>query len=89
MNVNDMSDRQLAQETLERCRRIETRVVRGLEQLGAEPVISRPSWRDGVVYVPSPEASLASCLATVPDSWPPGKPVEVYCKNDYLTTIAH
>ena len=59
----------LAQESVDRTRRIETRLTKYLAHLGFETGARKPVWAGGVVEVPSPSTSLVDCLSVVPDAW--------------------
>jgi hypothetical protein len=60
-----------AKEILDRCRRIETRLTKFLEQQGFDTETRRPVFHSATstLDVPSPEVSLKDCLAAVPQHW--------------------
>jgi len=64
-------------ETLDRVRRIETRLTKYLEHIGFATGAQRPTWVDGVVMLPSMDCSLRDILATVPRDWNPAYVVRV------------
>lgn len=69
-------------ETLDRTRRIETRLTKYLEQTGFDTGIQRPTWGDGKISVPTPACSLRDCLAVVPSDWPVDEEIEIFVGDD-------
>lgn len=85
-----MSDqRDQMQEVLDRMRRMETRLTKFLMTMGFDTETHRPLWRDGTIHLPSPSASLKSCLEVIPDSWPTGSAVHVSHAGKTLVTLIH
>jgi hypothetical protein len=72
-------------ECVDRCRRVETRVTKFLEEQGFDTGVQRPVWGStGYVDLPSPAVSMKDILATVPADWDRDEPVRVLHKGDTL-----
>jgi hypothetical protein len=65
-------------ETLDRARRIETRLTRWLESQGLDTKISRPIWRHGIIHIHSIDTALRDILNAIPQDWNPDDAVMVY-----------
>ena len=63
-----MSAEEDIHEILSRCRRMETRLTRGLEALGVNTEAQKPIWNaaDGSVHIPSLYASIKDIKAVIP-----------------------
>lgn len=59
----------VVQETLDRCRRIETRLTRYMAAQGFDTQSQQATWNDGTVEVPSVAIALIDVLAVVPENW--------------------
>ncbi|MGH6812372.1 MAG: hypothetical protein ACREDM_08520 [Methylocella sp.] len=64
-------------EIADRVRRIETRLTKYLEVRGFDTQTQRPSWHDGVIYIPSSDCSIKDCLSAVPADWDKDQEIEV------------
>lgn len=64
-------------ETLDRVRRIETRLTKYLEHIGFTTGAQRPAWHDGTIVLPSMDCSLKDTLAAIPHDWDPLRAVYV------------
>jgi hypothetical protein len=63
-------------EVVERCRRIETRLTKFMEQEGFDTQVARASWlNNGTVNVPSLAISLKEILLAIPDGHEGAVPV--------------
>lgn len=65
----DKTDREIIKETLDRTRRIETRITKWMEQQGFDTGVQRPIWHKGTIIIPSLSVSLKECLEVVPIEW--------------------
>lgn len=75
-------------ETLQRLRRIETRVTEVAIAMGVGQGAQKPEYRSGYpgkIILPSPHASIASILEALPDR-SVGE-VDVFVGETYLTTL--
>jgi hypothetical protein len=68
-------DRANLQETIKRCRRIETRLTRFLEAEGIQTGIQRPYWTGGRILIPSPMITIDAIVQCIPAQWPTAVPV--------------
>lgn len=59
----------LVQESVDRTRRIETRLTKYLTSIGFETGAKRPEWVDGAIEAPSVATSLADLLSVIPEGW--------------------
>lgn len=88
-----MSLEQMARETLDRTRRIETRQASHLESIGFNTKTQRPVWyEDGSVVIPSMDCSIKDILAAVPPDHHDrlendDTDVIVYHKSTYVMTF--
>jgi hypothetical protein len=74
-------------ETLERVRRIETRITKIGNSLGIDVGGGKPVWHpEGRILLPSPNCSLGEVLKAIPDS-ERDNDVDIYVAGDYLATI--
>lgn len=55
-----------AQEIVERCRRIETRLTKYLESQGFETQVRRPFWNGQAVVVPAAHCAVSDMLSAIP-----------------------
>lgn len=74
-------------EIMDRCRRIETRLTKYLENQGFDTKVRRPEWDDGDIIVPSLTVSMQDCLSVVPHDWSPENPIPVVHKGRVLMVI--
>lgn len=74
-------------EIMDRCRRIETRLTKYLEQQGFDTRVRRPEWDDGDIIVPSLTVSMQDCVSVVPSDWDVNEPIQVVHKGRTLMTI--
>lgn len=81
-----MNNEAMLKECLDRLRRVETRLTTFLEASGMVIQVERPTFKDGVVYVPTPSVSMRDCLAVVPEEWY-DKRVLVKHKGDVLAIV--
>lgn len=78
----------MEQETLDRVRRIETRVTKIGNHLGVDVGGGKPEW-DRVnerVVLPSPNCSISECVKVIPPQFN-GRLVNVFVDDEYLTTL--
>ena len=68
----------------DRCRRIETRLTKYLEDRGFDSQTSRPEVKDGALHIPSPACSLKDILDALPAD---GLVYDVFVHGDLLATI--
>lgn len=80
-----MDTQAMVAEVMDRVRRIETRTTKLAHGLNVDVGASKPEWRNGRIYAPTPNCSVADCLAVVPDSW--SEEVEVYVRDELLMSI--
>lgn len=59
-------DNSIAQETLERTRRIETRLTKLSVAMGVHTQAQAPEYKDGKIYLPSIHTSLKEILDALP-----------------------
>lgn len=76
-----MNNAEQMKEIQDRLRRIETRLTKYLESVGFETNIRRPTFRDGMIVVPSLMTTLADCVNVVPDGWDKGEEIFVEHKH--------
>lgn len=74
-------------EIMDRCRRIETRLTKYLEQQGFDTRVRRPEWDDGDIIVPSLTVSVQDCVSVVPNNWDLAEPIQVVHKGRTLMTL--
>lgn len=78
----DASLQEMARETVDRARRIETRLTRYLSAIGFETGVRKPTFtfvdETPAVDAPSPAVSLADCVAAIPDTFPHDEDVPVF-----------
>lgn len=72
-------------ETLQRVRRIETRVTQLLIAQGIHTDAQKPIFNDGSLHVPSIHCSLKEIIDSVPRNW--HGPVGVFVGTDQVLTI--
>lgn len=73
-------DRANLLETVQRARRIETRLTRLLETEGIQTGIQRPWWMDDRVMIPSPTTTIDAIMKCIPENW--SSTVQVVLKED-------
>lgn len=73
-------------ETLQRVRRIETRLTQLLIAQGIHTDAQRPIFNEGSVLVPSIHCSLKEIVDSVPGNWQ--EPVSVFVGTDRVATIS-
>ncbi len=83
-SVSELSDRDLIEETLERARRVETRITKLCQFLGFDTNTKKPHWsaEQGTVIVPTDACSLRDILAASPED-----EFEVWHKGRYVITL--
>ena len=86
--TKDLAVTDQTQETLDRARRIETRLTKYLEAIGFETGARKPVWNGDGVEVPSPATSLTDCLAAIPEGWDDELEVPVTFRGQVLGYIA-
>jgi hypothetical protein len=74
-------------ETLERVRRIETRLTKLLNHFGLNPGVEKPRWEDpDIIRLPSRKTPLDTILDVVPVNY--GKEeFDLYIGSDYVATM--
>jgi hypothetical protein len=82
-----MTPDEVAKETLDRARRIETRLTKFMEHQGFDTKVGRPVWNEGVVELPSKSSSVTDMLSVVPPGWPADVPIQVRHKEHFLFTV--
>lgn len=75
-----------ARESLDRIRRIETRVTRVANHLGVDSGNAKPEFRDGNLHVASKKCSIDELLNAIPDSHI-DEEVDVYQGDDQLMVV--
>lgn len=74
-------------ETLERVRRIETRLTKLLNHFGVNPGADNPRWEDGgIVRVPSRRVAVDKILDVVPIAYG-REEFDLYVGDDYIATM--
>lgn len=77
---------ELAKETVDRLRRIETRLTKYLQWRGFDTHTTLPQWTvhedRGVLSIPALSCSLKDCLAAIPPDW--DLDVEIRLKGDMV-----
>lgn len=56
-------------ETLQRVRRIESRLTQMMVAMGLKTPAQKPSFQRGVLEVPSRHSSLNECVGSIPSDW--------------------
>lgn len=86
--MQDLSDRQIAEETLGRLRRIETKTTKVANHLGVDAGGDKPVFYavGHILQVPSRKTSLDDIIAAVPEKH--RSMVKIMCGDDYLATIS-
>lgn len=74
-------------EIADRCRRMETRLTKFLEQQGFDTRVKRPEWSKGTVEVPSDSCSIKDILSVVPDNWDRDKEIIVIHKGKEVMAL--
>src|SRR5215471_16975503 len=78
------ADRANLLETVQRCRRMETRLTRFLEAEGLQTGILRPWWSDDRVMIPSPTTTIDAILKCIPEGWHGPAPVVFKEDSQYM-----
>lgn len=78
------SQRNMLVECLDRARRVETRVTKFMQAQGFEANTCKPEIKNGVLHIPSLDASLRSCMAAVPTD---ADDVDIHLKNELVGYI--
>jgi hypothetical protein len=73
-------------ETLQRVRRIETRVTQLLVGMGINTQAQRPTFNCGNLTIPSLHSSLKEVIDSIPESW--RGPVDVFLGERLVVTLA-
>lgn len=73
-------------ETLQRARRIETRLTQLMIALNVSTDAQKPIFNNGSLIVPSHHCSLKELIDNIPRSWQ--GPVKVFVGTDLVATIA-
>lgn len=87
MRLESLMQDTTAKEILDRCRRIETRLTRWLEQQGFDTRSMRPIWRRGTVHIHSLDTSVRDILSVVPKDWNDRDPVLIYLQDRFVVEI--
>lgn len=74
-------------EVADRCRRMETRLVKFLEAQGFDTGTKLPVWRDGTIVAPSIDSSMRQLLSVIPHDWPVDEEIYVAVKGDLVMSI--
>ncbi len=85
-----MEQTDIIEESLERLRRIETRITKLCQFLGLDTNTKKPTWSvdQGTVIVPTDACSLRDILAAIPSGrGDENSDVEIWHKGRYVATI--
>jgi len=75
-------------EVKQRTRRVETRTTKLGQFLGFDMQVAVPTWQDGVILIPSKQASAESIRAAFPEDWPTLKCADVIHKGELVFTVS-
>lgn len=73
-------------ETLQRVRRVETRLTQLMIAMGVRTDAQQPVFADGAVTIPSIHASIKEIIDSVPPDWQ--KPVGIFIGTDQVAVIS-
>lgn len=74
-------------EIADRCRRMETRLTKFLEDQGFETKVKKPDWKFGEIHIPSESCAIKDILAVVPPDWDHDDEIIVYHKGQEICSV--
>lgn len=72
-------------ETLQRARRIETRLTQLLVHFGITTQAQKPEFDNGRIYIPSKHTPLLEVIDAIPENW--SGPIGVFIEADQVAVI--
>ena len=82
--MNNCINADMIKETLDRTRRIETRLTKFVLAMGMDAGSEKPRWWNGKVIVPSRQCSICDICAAIPINWASDSDIEVYVGDEFL-----
>lgn len=74
-------------EIQDRCRRMETRLTKFLEQQGFDTKIKRPEWKCGTIEITNLSCALKDLLELVPHDWDRDEEVVVLYRGEEVLSF--